>query len=480
MAEQWDHFMGDSDAVMWTIERDPMLRSTIVAISLLDRRPDWARVVQRVDRATRFLPRLRQRVMTTPLRLAPPRWVVDPDFDLANHLDVVTAPSPGDFGSVLELARESAQAGFDRKRPLWAFTLVEGLPDGRAALIQKLHHSLTDGIGAMRLALELYDTVREPSPQAGPPEPPEPEQVAWPARVGEGMTFVGGQLRRTAGDALRRSVELVRRGVRHPVDVVADGVRLARSVGHVLKPITHTASDVMEQRTTSWHYRVLDRPIETFEAAARAVDATINDVFVAGISGGMRRYHDDHGSTVGELWMTMPISYRSESDPIGGNRFVPARFPIPIDVQDPVERVRLLSERCRAWKDEPALPLTNALATVFDHLPAAFTTSIFGGMLKHVDLVSTNVPGFRQPVYLAGARVDRLYALAPLMGAAVNIALVSHGDRCCIGITSDAAAVSDPDHLAECLANGIDEIVDLGSSANEVGAVPAQRASTRQ
>jgi diacylglycerol O-acyltransferase len=97
-------------------------------------------------------------------------------------------------------------------------------------------------------------------------------------------------------------------------------------------------------------------------------------------------------------------------------------------------------------------------------------------MLKHVDLVSTNVPGFRQPVYLAGARVDRLYALAPLMGAAVNVALVSHGERCCIGITSDAAGVHDPDHLAECLAHGIDEILDLASSASGVEASAAEPA----
>src|SRR5579884_752857 len=156
-------FMRDSDAFSWYMEKDPVLRSTVVAVVWLDRRPDWDVLWAREDRASRLASMFRQRLVEPPGRLAPPRWTDDDAFDLSWHLYRVAASPPGNDQTVVDLARREAMTAFDPARPLWQFTLVENLEGDRAALIMKIHHSLTDGLGGMQLALLLFDGERIPT-----------------------------------------------------------------------------------------------------------------------------------------------------------------------------------------------------------------------------------------------------------------------------------------------------------------------------
>src|SRR5579864_1051859 len=153
-------FMRDTDAFSWYMERDPTLRSTVVAVAWLDRSPDWEVLVAKLDRATRLIPMFRQRVAEPPARLATPRWTFDDGFDLSWHLRRMDSPAPHTAATVISVARVAAMTGFDRCRPLWEFTLIEHLVGDRAALVMKLHHSLTDGVGGMDLALLLFDLDR--------------------------------------------------------------------------------------------------------------------------------------------------------------------------------------------------------------------------------------------------------------------------------------------------------------------------------
>ncbi len=198
MAEiRFGNRMSDSDALMWRIEKDPQLRSTITAVCVFDREPDRDRVLERFERASRVIPRLRQRVVSAPLSPAPPRWVVDPDFDLRYHLRWVRAPGEGTLRDLLDLAEPLAMQGFDRARPLWEFTVVEGLAGGRSGLVQKVHHSVTDGVGGMELAASLLDLERDP--EGGPPaaadapEAPAPERP--PARPSTTVNSHSGRAR---------------------------------------------------------------------------------------------------------------------------------------------------------------------------------------------------------------------------------------------------------------------------------------------
>src|SRR5436190_2082824 len=159
--------MSDAEAIMWAVEKDPALRSDFTNISILERAPDAARVRAKVEQAIEAIPRLGDRVVAPPFRLATPEWVPDHDLDLDYHLRTIAVPSPGGMRQLLDLAAAVAATPLDRSRPLWECTVVEGLEGGRAAFLQKVHHTITDGVGGVKLSLSLLDF------EADPPAPPE-------------------------------------------------------------------------------------------------------------------------------------------------------------------------------------------------------------------------------------------------------------------------------------------------------------------
>ena len=444
--------MGPADAVLWDIEDDPVLRSTIVAVALLDRTPDWEQLRDRLDRVSCRIPRLRERVVDPPFGLGPPRWVVDDDFDLAYHLRRVRCPAPGDLRAVLDLAQPAAMAGFDRSRPLWEFTLVEDLADGRAALIQKLHHSVTDGVGGVELALLLLDDRPDPPPNEDRP-PPRPRSASSLAEL---SLYAAGERLAALGGAVRALPAFAR-------DTVPRLAEVAPSVARLVRPVSHPASPLLRGRSLSRRLHVLEVPFDGLRAAGHAVGGTANDAYLAAVVGGLARYHNHHAVALEELRVTMPINIRRADDAFVGNRFTPARFAVPADIADPAERTRRLGELARRWRDEPANAFTDAVAAALDALPRPVTTAVMGSMLRNIDLVCSNVPGLPGRAWLAGAEVQRQFAFAPPGGSALSVTLMSHATTACVGIATDGAAVPDPERLASFLAEEFDAVLALGS-----------------
>ena len=155
---------------MWRLEKDPHLSSTFANVTMLDRSPDFDALRPRMERATWAVPRLRQRVQPAPANLSAPTWVDDPDFDIDLHVRRIALPKPGTLRQLLDLATLIVADPFDRTRPLWQFVVVEGLRGGKAALIQKMHHTITDGEGGVQLSLQFLDFERD----APPPPPIDP------------------------------------------------------------------------------------------------------------------------------------------------------------------------------------------------------------------------------------------------------------------------------------------------------------------
>jgi WS/DGAT/MGAT family acyltransferase len=458
-ASRFEHRMSDSDALMWTIEKDPLLRSTIMAVALLDQAPDHARVRDKIERGLRMIPRLRQRAAAPPLRVAPPQWVMDPNFDLDYHLRYVRCPGEGSLRDLLDYAAPLAMQGFDRARPLWEFTVVEGMADGGAALIQKVHHSVTDGVGGMELAMMLLDLERDPAGEPGAIEPLSDAEHPSPlALLRDGLDHVR---RRQLGIA-RRAAAMAPGVARDVVGNARGAVDAARSLCRLLTPVTEPLSPIMGARSLSVHFDLLTAPLAETKAAAKKADGKLNDAFVAAVAGGLARYHERHGAPVDALRMTMPINIRSEGQAAGGNQFVPARFPVPMNIADPLERMRVIRGLVAEQRAEPALAFTDAIAGVLNRLPTGAVTQLFGSMLKGIDFVTSNVPGAPIPVYLAGSRVEANFAFAPLSGAATNITLLSHIDELQIGVNTDPAAVPDPDVFLACLQEGFDEVRKVG------------------
>lgn len=457
-----------SESLMWHMEADPLLRSTIVAAVFLDRSPDWEALVARLERASWLCPGFRQRVVETPLRVSTPR-LVDVDIDLGFHVRRVVAPPPATRQTVLELARTEGMEAFDPARPLWRVTLVEGLDGGEAALLVKIHHALTDGVGGMQLAMYLYDTERD----AAPPEPFTDEAHPAPVDANRLLLEALGDDARVLLDAARAAARsaapALLHAAFHPGEVVRDVWATAASIARMVQPINETRSPVMVERSLRWRYDALDLPLAAMRAAARAVDGTLNDAFIAGVAGGLRRYHDKADAPVSSLRITLPISVRQEGDEPGRNKFTLMRFEIPVGETDPAERMRKVHALVARWRAERAIPHTQAVAAVLDRLPP----SAIGGMLKHVDAVVSNVPGVSFPVYVAGSEVVAMYPFGPPAGAAINVTLLSYQRTCHIGVNMDLGAVSDPDAMLECLREGFDEVLAVGVG----GAVDAGGAS---
>lgn len=465
MTEALESHVRQTDAFTQKMERDPLLRSTIVAVTLFDRSPDWPLLEERIERATRLAPTFRQHLVASPLGLAPPRFAVDPDFDLSWHLRRVSAPPPHTLDTVLEMARKAGMSAFDPARPLWQCTLVEGLQGGSAALVLKVHHSLTDGLGGIQIARHIIDLDPEPADLGPlpdlPPAQPLPFGPAGP--LVDALGYDLSHLIRASASRLRMLPGDTVRTLRDPPRAVRQAWTTVGAIARFARPITTTLSPVMTKRSLIWHYDVLDVPLDAMKRSARADGhgGTVNDAFLAGITGGLRRYHQHHEAPVDELRVTMPMSVRGEDDPEGGNRITLMRFELPISLEQPVARLREISRICGELRHDAAIPYSDTIAGFFNLLPHQLT----GGMLKHVDFLASNVPGLEVPVWLGGARLLAFYAFGPTIGAAANITLMSYGDECYIGVNTDAGAVPDPDVFMQCLREGFDEVLALGEPA---------------
>ena len=448
-------FLSSSDAFMWSIEGDPRLRSTIVTLVLLERCPDWEQLVDRFDRLSRTVPRFRHRV-TRSTTLVPPRWQLDPDFDLGFHLRRVTAPEPGNVGVLLEMARIAAMADFDRARPLWEATLIDGLADGGAALLCKLDHALTDGIGAVEMARILYDRTELPEQRGLMPIEPKPTALRRLDGVRNVVEYEAG----LAGAALSNSFKMapaVVSTVRHPVETVAAACSTAASIYRTARPISRPGSPIMGDRNLIRRLFIHEVPESGLLQAGHIAGGSLNDALIAAVTGGLRRYHEKHCVPVGNLVMSMPISIRTPADPMGGNRATLMRFAVPAGIADPVQRIRIINERTGKARNEKSLAHTQLIAGALNLMPRWYVSSA----LRHVDFIASDVPGFPMRVFLAGAPVRMQYAFSPTIGAGLNATLLSYVDTCAIGINMDTGAIPDADVLHDCLIAGFDEVLAL-------------------
>jgi WS/DGAT/MGAT family acyltransferase len=452
-------FMSQTDAFTWAMESDPRLRSTVVTVIMLDRAPDWDVVRSRFEVLSRNQPIWRQRVVESPPP-TPPRWEDAPDFDIGFHLRRVSAPEPGTLDGVLEMARVAAMSDFDRARPLWTATLIEGLDDGGAAVLCKFHHGLTDGVGGVQIAMHLFDLSAEPrsvdSVEAGTGEPEVHGRGPLSDYV-DVLRYDLGLVRQAVTGAAGATPKLLFNAIRNPLQAVADAGELAASVYRTMRPVAETGSPLMKQRTLVRKLGVHEVSLPKLKKAAHNGGGALNDAFVAGIAGGLRRYHEKHNVSVGDLHLTMPISVRTDDDDEGGNHITLARFDVPVGMADPAERIAETRARTTKVRNEKSTPYIQIIAGAMNLMPRWY----IGSVLRKVDFLASDVPGIPVPVYLAGAKVKVQYAFGPTIGSAVNVTLLTYVDTCALGIDVDTGAIPDFDEFYECLVAGFDEVLAL-------------------
>ena len=453
-------------------EAYPATRSAFLNLEILDRPADWGRLREAMDRASRVVIRMRQKVVIPPLPATPPRWVVDPDFDLDYHLRRVALPAPGTLRQLLDLAELTLQSPLDTSRALWEAVYVEGLEGGRSALLTKLSHAITDGLGGIALFEQVYDTERNPEPRPMPPVP-VPRDVSGSDLLRDSIrqlpetTFAAGRklLGRAAGTAARL--------ITQPGATVTEAVGFADSARRVLSPPPAEPSPLLRRRSLVSRTVVLEVPLTDLRAAAKAVDipggrggrggskASVNDAYLAALCGGLGRYHEVLGVPVDALPLALPVSLRGADDPASGNRFTGITIAAPVGEPDPVERMKQVREQVIAGRSEPAIDVIGRLAPVLSLLPDEALHEVID-RITPPDIQASNVPGYAQETFLAGARVDRQYGLGPLPRVAMMAILISRAGTCTVAFRYDTASFTAADQLEKCLQAGFDEIVELG------------------
>jgi diacylglycerol O-acyltransferase / wax synthase len=451
--------MSGSDALLWTISTDPVMRPTIVAVMILAGTPAWGEVRTRVAALTEAVPRLRSRGMSRGPGRIRPQFVVDPAFDLDLHLRRVRVAGSGGRRHVLDLAQSMATSGFDHALPLWEAVLIEGLDDGEAALVMKVHHALIDGVGGLATLGALFDRPDGGTPAATTaPSPADGDDAG-----GDGDDGEGGGTWMLHPDDLSEAVKLVDEAldaVRHPFRALGRVADVGASVARLMAPAGRPVSSIMLGRSFRRHVEVVDVPVADLRRAARGWQGTLNDVFVASVVRGLALYHEQHGVASPGFRALMPINVRHSGDRAAGNHFVPARFVIPVHA-DLAECVAEVQRLTGMWKQAPGLALSDVLANALSTLPAPAARTLWSSMLMGNDFCITNVPGPPFAVSLDGAPVRAIYAVSPPSGAAFNVALVSLADRACVALTVDTAAVPDSAKLAGCIDDGFAEVCSV-------------------
>lgn len=443
--------------MMMTLEQDPHLASGFANVTLLDRPADLEHMRARLLRGAARIPQLRRTVVDDPLRLAPPRWIDDPDFAIERHVRSHTLTGAGDLAEVVAVAMECCSYPYDLTHPLWEFVLIDGLADGRGAMVQRMHHTLTDGVGAVRMSEHFIDLERDaPIP---PPIPfPEPEVVA-PDRFGATLQAFDHTARRGLG-AARRGITSTGELVAHP-DRLG---RLLRSTVGFTRAVVHEATAVDRRRSPLWTTRSLDRtlrflrvPLDDIRRVAKAHGTSINNVFVAGAAGGAGAYHRACGIDVHELRMAMPVSTRPDRSE-AGNSFGMARLLIPTGPA-PLDRLGAVHERLDGVRGSATVSLAHQLAGPANLLPAALLVQATRMQVSTVDFTSSNVRGAPFPLYLAGSRIESNHPIGPLVGTAFNLTTLSYDGSLDMGLHIDRGAVEQPDLLVECIQAAFDELL---------------------
>ncbi len=465
--------LGPVDYLMHRGEANPRTRSGIMALELLDTTPDWDRFRTRFENASRRVLRLRQKVVVPTLPTAAPRWVVDPDFNLDFHVRRVRVSEPGTLRAVFDLAEVILQSPLDISRPLWTATLVEGLADGKAATLLHVSHAVTDGVGGVEMFAEIYDLERDPPARPTPPQP-IPQDLSSNDLMRQGLNhlpvaIIGGVL-----GALSGAVSAAGRAVLEPASTVSGIVSYAMSGVRVMNRAAEP-SPLLRRRSLTTRTEAIDIRLSDLHKAAKAGGGSINDAYLAGLCGALRRYHVALGVPINTLPMAVPVNLRAEADGSGGNQFTGVNLAAPVGTVDPVARMKKVRAQMTQRRDEPAMNIIGSIAPVLSILPTAVLEGISGSVIGS-DVQASNVPVYPGDTFIAGAKILRQYGIGPLPGVAMMVVLISRGGFCTITVRYDRASVRDDELFARCLVEGFDEILALaGDPAPR--AVPASFAA---
>jgi len=357
----------------------------------------------------------------------------------------VTLPPGATQADALALAADLALAPLDPERPLWEFTVIEGLPGARAAMVQKMHHTITDGKGGLRMSVEFIDLERDA------PEPPPLDDGPPPQHQAGGPPAIAASLLRNAEQAVRQFQSRAGSMAGSLTSSVRSPAQLANTMAGLPADTAATLRSLIRQYAVTGSFR---SPLWTERSLERSLV-----VFVTAATGGAGRYHRERGQEINDLRMNMPVSTRTGKT-MAGNAFSPTRVLVPTTI-DAAERFAAVHQRLTVTKTEKTLGVMASLAGLAKVVPRPVLVRLARQQVTTVDFTTSNLRAAPFDLYIAGALVEHNYPMGPVMGTAWNLTTMSYRGRLDMGLHVDAAAVSDPEALAADIQAAFEELFAL-------------------
>jgi diacylglycerol O-acyltransferase len=420
-----------------------------------------------IESRLHLVPRYRQKLAFPRFEMGRPLWIDDPRFNLDYHLRHTALPSPGSIEQLRLLAGRVFSQQLDRSKPLWEIWLIEGLEEGRFALINKTHHCLVDGVSGVDITAVLFDLDRDPpEPPAGPeedwqpaPEPSEAQIVAEGvrdlARAPVGLAGAAAGVLQRPGATLDRAREV------------------AEAVGEVAWGIVNSPPETPLNGKIGPHRRLrwVRTRLDDLKAIKNGLDGTVNDVFLTVATGALRRWLHDRGvRTEGlELRGCVPVSVRGEDEQGQlGNKITMMACPLPVYADEPERRFRIVSDAMRGLKDSRQALGAEVIAGLQDFAPPTVfaQASRLNFSSRVFNLLVTNVPGPQFPLYLLGRELEELVPvpfLAP--EKALAIAIMSYNGGVDVGLMGDYDAMPDLEAFAGYVEDEIAELMEAAGAA---------------
>jgi WS/DGAT/MGAT family acyltransferase len=427
--------------------------------------PLYVDLVEHVRGRLNQVPRFRQRIVEPPLEAGRPLWVDDVNFNLSYHIRHTGLPEPGGEDELRALAARVFSQQLDRSKPLWELWLVQGLERDRFAILTKTHHAMVDGVSGVDIGTVLFDLEPVPKPV---------EQVDdWVPRPEPRTSTL---VTRAATDAAATPIRLAERAIEAVREPETTARRVAHSLeglGEFIGALADPAPDVPLNQEIGPHRRFVwaRSELATFKRIKDSLGGTVNDVVLAVVTGALREWLQGRGvRTEGlELRALVPVSIRAE-DEHGklGNKITVMRGPLPVYVEDPVRRLRVVSEAMEGLKRSKQALGAEVISRFNDFAPPTllaqasrvnFSTRLF-------NLIVTNVPGPQLPLYVLGREMEEIFPVAFLpQNHALAVAIMSYNGRIGFGLLADYDSMEDVELISEGISASLAELEEAASAA---------------
>jgi len=452
----------------WLRMDDPTNLMMIVGVLTFSERLAYGRLREIVEERLLRFDRFRQRVVEPRTRLGSHYWETDFRFDLDFHLRRAALPEPQDQDTLQQLVSDLMSVPLDRNRPLWQFHLVEEY-EGGSALIARLHHAIADGIALMRVLLSLTDDGPEPPP-------PTPGPAAAREKVRRGRL---GQAVATARQAWQLTESAVGEGLNllqnpeRAIDLAKLGAGGSARLGQILMrwpdPKTLFKGPLGVSKRVAWSEPLA---LADVKAVGGVTGGTVNDVLLTAVSGSLRRYLREQGEPVEGLnfHAVVPVNLRPLDGPIElGNKFGLVFLPLPIGVDDIVERIAEVKVRMQALKESPEAAALFTLLNAVGMAPSEIEQLLLILFGMKATGVMTNVPGPKEPLYLAGSPLEQIMFWVPQSGRlGLGVSIMSYNGEVLLGVATDAGLVPDPETIVEGFHEEFAEMMKLVRMVEEV------------